>query len=183
MLSWSSKLPNPVLIDFFISTYNHLFPSIPWLIHHPMFLPHLWLSEPFSTAPDESRVYSSYTSHSLSCFTLSPYLPQFLHHYYSKSHRGTQGRNRFEYKRPFSAIRVFLEHSLQSRASAASSVLSPTVLVVGQFWDVSVYWANTQQHKRFKTEVSWLFKTTGYKNRLRTHSFYNKGGGEPYSDW
>lgn len=48
----------------------------------------------------------------------SPYLPQFLHHYYSKrqTHTGTQRRKRLQYKRPFSASRVFLESSLQSQA-------------------------------------------------------------------
>lgn len=46
----------------------------------------------------------------------SPFLPQFLHRYYSKSHKGTQGRKRLQYKRPFSACRGFLEHSRQSQA-------------------------------------------------------------------
>lgn len=72
--------------------------------------------------------------HRFSRFTLSPYPPSVSHHYYSKSHRGTQGRNRLQYKRPFSASRLFLAHSLQSpafssllcRVSSHSAIFSST---------------------------------------------------------
>lgn len=109
-----------------------------------MFLPHLWLSEPFSTAPDESRVYSSYTSPSFLSLHALSLPPSVSHHYYSKSHRGTQGRNRLQYKRPFSASRLFLAHSLQSpafssllcRVSSHSAIFSSTEHKHNNFWDV-----------------------------------------------
>lgn len=64
-----------------------------------------------------SHEFTLLTPLHLSLASRSPCLPQFLHHYYySKSHTGTQGRNTLQYKRPFSARRVFPEHSLQSQA-------------------------------------------------------------------
>lgn len=105
------KLPDPVLLDFFF--------NLPTVIYsHP--------SHGSSTTQCSCLISDSVNPFPLRLmtheFTLltplhrslasrSPYLPQFLHHYYSKSHTGTQGRNRLQYKRPFSASRVFLERS------------------------------------------------------------------------
>ena len=52
--------------------------------------------------------------HPFSCFHALPTSLSFS--IIIKSHAGTQGRNGPQYKRPFSASRVFLERSLQSQA-------------------------------------------------------------------
>lgn len=108
------KLPNPVLTDFFFLIYLQSSIPIRPMAHPPPNVPASSLTQ-WTLFHCAWWVTSLLFLH-LSIFLLicSPYLPQF--HYYSKSHTGTQGRNRIQYKRPFSASRVFLESSLQSQA-------------------------------------------------------------------
>lgn len=119
--------------------YGRLFSSVPWLIHHPMFLPHLWLSEPFSTAPDESRVYSSYTSPSRSRSippSLSPSLLQW-----KPQRRAGEGTD-FNTKRPFSASGYFWSLLWKARYSAAYSAGPLRIPAVSQIRDVGQNWSH-----------------------------------------
>lgn len=60
-----------------------------------------------------------------------------------KRHTGTQRRKRLQYKRPFSASRVFLE---PSRAKSGIQAASPAgSLAVCQLCDIQIYWSHTRQ--------------------------------------